>query len=259
MIRHQHKYLLTCLLFFSSFFTVSAQPFNGRLEWVHKVEMRVLADGVINHVYVKAGQNVKKGSVLLSMDQRKAKARRLKAKALIARATVNLSDANDELNRLLELYDRGLIAEEELKKSKATHAAALAEKESAQASLALAEVDLERTTLRAPISGIVVAMNAYEGGIVYKTLQKRPLVSIAPHSKMLARVLANATILNRYRVGQTARINNHGKNYTGKIYSLGVEPVRIDPNGAVYELDIIFNHNPREVLRPSDVVKVSLP
>ena len=259
MIRLQNKYLLGCILFFSTFFTVSAQQFNGRLEWVHKVEMRVLADGVINKVNVKSGQQVKKGSVLLAMDKRKAKARLLKANASLARAKVNLSDADDELKRTLELFDRGLIAEDELKKSKAKQAAALAEKESAAASISLAEVDLERTTLHAPISGIIVAMNAYEGGVVYKTLQKKPLIAIAPNGKMLARLLLNSTLLNRYKVGQAARVSHHGKNYTGKIYSLGVEAVRIDPNGAVYELDIIFNHNPREILRPSDVVKVVLP
>jgi len=253
------KYWICCLLFTGLFFNAEALQLNGRLEWVHKIEMRVLADGVIQKMNVKIGQHVKKGTILLSMDQREAKAGILKAKANIARSIVNLDDASDELKRANELYDRGLIAEEELKDAKIKHVAASAEKESANAAQSVAEVVLERTVLRAPINGIIVTKNAYEGGVVYKTLQKEPLIAIAPSGRMLARVLVNSTTLSRYKPGQNATINSHGKIYKGKIYSLGVEAVRIDPAGAVYELDILFNHNPRDLLRPSDVVKVSIP
>jgi multidrug efflux system membrane fusion protein len=45
----------------------------------------------------------------------------------------------------------------------------------------------------------------------------------------------------------------------GTIYSLGVEAVRIDPDGAVYELDVIFDRGADEILRPSEFVQVTLP
>jgi hypothetical protein len=44
-----------------------------------------------------------------------------------------------------------------------------------------------------------------------------------------------------------------------RIHSLGVEAVRIDPDGAVYELDIVFESRPDEILRPSEFVQVQLP
>jgi multidrug efflux system membrane fusion protein len=253
------KYTITSLLFFSLILTADALQLTGRLEWVHKIEMRVLADGVINKVNVKIGQHVRKGHLLLSMDQREAKAELLKTKAIVARAIVTLDDANDELKRATELYDRGLIAEEELKDAKIKHIAAKAEKESAHAAQSFAEVALERTILRAPISGIIVTKNAYEGGVVYKTLQKEPLIAIAPSGKMLARLLVRTNVLSQYKPGQSAKVNVHGKIYNGKVYSQGVEAVRIEPGGAVYELDIIFNHSPKVLMRPSDVVTVVLP
>ncbi len=259
MSQSRIKYTLISLFFFGFTLNTDALQLNGRLEWVHKVEMRILADGVINKVRVKVGQHVKKGTVLLNMDQREAKALLLKAKASVARSDVNLSDADDELKRATELYDRGLIAEEELKDAKIKYAAASAEKESAKAALALAEVALERTTLRAPISGIIVNKNVYDGGVVYKTLQKKPLIAIAPSGKMLARLLVSSKILRRYKPGQPAKVTILGKTYHGKVYSLGVEAVRIEPNGAVYELDIIFKHSPQALMRPADIVTVTLP
>jgi multidrug efflux system membrane fusion protein len=241
--------------------TTSAQALQltGRLEWVDKIEMRVLEDGFIQKMNIKIGQFVKKGDVLLTMDQRKAKAELLKAKALIARSALELDDANDELKRAEELYERGLIADEELKDAKIKVTAANAESESAKAYLALAEVTVDRNVLRAPINGIIVAKNAHEGGVVYKTQQNEPLIAIAPSGKMLARLLVRSNILGKYRPGQNATVTVNGKRYQGKVYSQGVEAVRIEPGGAVYELDIIFKHGQNELMRPSDVVTVVLP
>lgn len=160
-IHRWNKYGLFSILFFSFALNAEALQLNGRLEWVHKIEMRVLYDGVISKVHVRAGQYVKKGALLLQLDPREAKAKLLKAKALVARSTVNLEDANDELKRSTELFDRGLIAEDELKGSKSKNIAASAEKESALAEVSLAQVALERTTLRSPISGIVVTQNIW--------------------------------------------------------------------------------------------------
>ncbi|MEB8430771.1 efflux RND transporter periplasmic adaptor subunit [Cocleimonas sp. KMM 6892] len=236
----------------------SAQQLSGRLEWVDKIEMRVLEDGFIEKMNIKIGQYVKKGSTLLVMDQRKAKAELLKAKAMIARSKVEMDDADDELKRAEELYDRGLIADEELKDAKIKVAAVQAESESANAALALAEVTLDRNILRAPINGIIITKNNHEGGVIYKTQQREPLFTIAPSGKMLARILVSSQVLKRYKPGQKARVTVNGKHYNGFVYSQGVEAVRIEPKGAIYELDIIFNHNPQDLLRPSEIAKVTI-
>jgi multidrug efflux system membrane fusion protein len=254
-----NKYWFICTLFLSVTLHAEALQLNGRLEWVHKIDMRVLYDGVVSKVNVKVGQLVKKGDVLLQLDSREAKAKLIKSKALVASTTADFTIADDELKRSIELYDRGLIAEEELKNSKAKHIETSAKKDSALASQTLAKIALERTTLRAPTNGIVVTQNIWKGSVIYKTYQKEPLISIAPNDKMLARILVNSATINRYKLGQKARVNSHGKIYHGKIYNLGLEAVRIETTGAVYELDILFAHNPQQILRPADVVKVSIP
>jgi multidrug efflux system membrane fusion protein len=260
-MRNNHLKFWIVLIFGAfSLSNVHALQLTGRLEWVDKIEMRVLEDGFIEKMNLKIGQFVKKGDVLLSMDQRKANAELLKAKAMIARSVVELDDANDELKRAEELYERGLIADEELKDAKIKVAAATAESESAKADLALAEVTLDRNVLRAPINGIIVAKNAHEGGVVYKTqqTQDKPLIAIAPSGIMLARLLVRSNVLSQYKPGKSARVTVNGKNYYGRVYSQGVEAVRIEPGGAVYELDVIFDHNPKDLMRPSDVVTVVL-
>lgn len=237
----------------------AAAELSGRLEWVDRVEMRAVANGVVEQVFVTTGQHVEADELLLRMDQRESKAKLLEAKARLARSAVAVDDAQRELDRAQELFDRGLIAMEELKDAELGHAAALAEQESERAAVAAAEVMLERTELRAPFAGIVVERNAYDGAVIYTSLQQAPLVAVAPTDRMLARALVTSEVLRRYRPGQSAGVIVRGERRGAEVYSLGVEAVRIDPGGAVYELDVIFDARPDEILRPSEFVQVVLP
>lgn len=263
MSQNNHRLLqaivVSALLLICTAQASAAVQLSGRLEWVRKVEMRAVENGVVDEVLITLGEHVDEGDLLLRMDQREAIAGSLEAKADVARSQIVLEDAERELTRAQELFDRGLIASEELKDAELLKAAAQAEVESAKAKQAAADVLLERTELRAPFDGIIVEDNAYRGAVIYKTLQQEPLVAVAPTSQMLARVLVTSDILRRYRPGQSAKINVRGRLRDGLIYSLGVEAVRIDPDGAVYELDVIFDSKPDEILRPSEFVQVTLP
>lgn len=238
---------------------VAALELKGWLEWVHKVEMRVVENGVVEDVAVNAGQHVKQGELLLRMDQREAKATLLGVKAKVARARIASESAARERHRSQELFDRGLIAIEELKEAELKEAAAIAEEESAKAAEAAAEVALERTELRAPFDGIVVARNVWKGAVIYKTIQQEPLIVIAPDDKMIARALVTAPVLRLYRPGQYARVKVANGLREGRIHSLGVEAVRVELQGAVYYLDVIIDRSAAEPLRPSETVEILLP
>ena len=251
--------LLSLLLLISIGLPAQAAQFKGRLEWVHKVELRVLESGVVKKMNVTVGQTVKKGATLLQMDQREYKAKLLEAEARLAHSKSSSAKAKREYDRTQELYERALIADEELKEAELKQATAKANQASAKATLALAKIALERTELHAPFHAIIVSHNVWEGDVIYKTLQRTPPLTIAPSNQMLARILVTGNIINRYKKGQPATVIIKGKQYKGQIHSLGVQSVRIDTNGAIYELDVIFNRNRREVLREAEIVKVNLP
>lgn len=235
-----------------------ALQISGRLEWVQRAELRAVDNGIVEEVLVRPGQHVSAGELLLRMDQRAARAAALRAKADVAHAGVALEDTQRELERTQELFDRGLIATEELRDAELALAAASAELESTKAEQALADVLLEHTELRAPFDGIIVARNAYRGAVIYKTLQQQPLIAVAPTDQMLGRALVTADVLRRHRPGQPAKVKVRGQVREARVYSLGVEAVRIDPSGAVYELDVIFASRPDEILRPSEFVQILL-
>lgn len=237
----------------------AALELKGWLEWVHEVEMRVVENGVVEEVAVSAGQHVAKGDLLLRMDQREAQANLLQARARVAHARVEGEDAERELARAQELFDRGLIAIEELKDAQLKQVAATAEEEAAKAAEAAAAVALERTELRAPFDGIVVARNAWNGAVLYKTIQQEPLIIVAPDDRMLARALVTAPVLRRFQPGQKVKVRVNNTVRDAQVYSLGVQAVRVELEGAVYYLDAIFDRKPTELLRPSETVQIIVP
>ncbi|MCG6898037.1 MAG: efflux RND transporter periplasmic adaptor subunit [Thiocapsa sp.] len=255
----RHAWLTAVGLLICSAQAAGEQELKGWLEWVHEVEMRVVENGVVEEVLVSAGQHVSKGDLLLRMDQREARARLLEAKARVARARVEVEKAGRALTRSRELFDRGLIAIEELKDAELNQVAATAEEEAAKAAEASSQVALEHTELRAPFDGVVVSSRVWNGAVIYKTLQQEPLIVIAPDDRMLARALVTASTLRRFKPGQPARIGVNGAMREGRIYSLGVQAVRVELEGAVYYLDIIFDRRPNELLRPSETVQIVLP
>lgn len=236
-----------------------ALELKGRLEWANKVEMRVVENGMVEQVNVTVGQRVKAGELLLRMDQRKQKAALAEAKARVARAELGLEDAKREQARTQELFDRGLIAEEDLKDGELKLAVARTELESAKAAEEAAKVALAHTELHAPFAGIITAKDTWQGAVIFASRQDKPLIALAPDDQMLARVLVTADVLRRYPVGTAAQVLVGGRARDGRVYGHGVEAVRIEPEGAVYELDVIFKRNANETLRPAEAVQVVLP
>lgn len=239
--------------------SANALDIKGRLEWVYKTDMRILVDGVVDKANVIVGQQVKKGELLLQLDQREFIANLEEAKARVEQAKLLTAAADRENQRMLELFDRGLVSIEDQKAVELQQATAKAQQASAESALVKAQIALERTQLKAPFSGIIIHRNVWSGDVIYKTMQSTPLISLAQNRTMLARVLVSAKTIQNYRKGQAATVTVRGQQYQGKIYQLGVEAVRIEPEGAIYELDVSFKPTAKAGLRPTESVTVSLP
>lgn len=73
--------------------------FNGRIEAVESVQLRPRVSGYIDKVNYTDGQEVKKGQVLFTIDDRTYRAALEQAQAALARAKTQASLAQSEANR----------------------------------------------------------------------------------------------------------------------------------------------------------------
>jgi multidrug efflux system membrane fusion protein len=128
------------------------EEITGRIDATETVELRARVSGHLDAVHFQAGQLVKQGDVLFTIDPRWYQAQFDLASA---RADV----AEREAKRAEELLAAAAISSEEAEARRARAAEARAE-------LATARLDLEHTQVRAPISGRVSRALVTRGNLV---------------------------------------------------------------------------------------------
>ncbi|MGX5026304.1 efflux RND transporter periplasmic adaptor subunit [Enterobacter asburiae] len=127
--------------------------FNGRIEAVESVQLRPRVSGYIDKVNYTDGQEVKKGEVLFTIDDRTYRAALEQAQANLARAKTQASLAQSEANRTDKLINTHLVSREEWEQRRSAAVQAQADIRAAQAAVDAAQLNLDFTKVTAPIDG----------------------------------------------------------------------------------------------------------
>ncbi|EQB2483430.1 efflux RND transporter periplasmic adaptor subunit [Klebsiella michiganensis] len=127
--------------------------FNGRIEAVESVQLRPRVSGYIDKVNYADGEEVKRGEVLFTIDDRTYRAALEQAQATLARAKTQASLARSEANRTDKLVNTNLVSREEWEQRRAAATQAQADIRAAQAAVDAAQLNLDFTKVTAPIDG----------------------------------------------------------------------------------------------------------
>lgn len=139
--------------------TVVAKPvrewneFTGRVAAIETVALSSRVSGYVEEVRFREGQDVAKGDVLFVIDQRRYRADVEQARAELERARSEAELARSQDVRAQSLIDQRAISREEFDQRKAQTTQARAAVRAAEAALARAQLDLDYTEVRSPISG----------------------------------------------------------------------------------------------------------
>ncbi len=140
--------------------------YTGRFEASNRVEVRARVSGYIENVSFKDGQSVNKGDVLFTIDRRPFKIALNQARASYGQALARLTIAQDNYARVQSLRESGAVSAEEYDSRKQALAGAKAALQLAQASVDNAELNLEFTKVKAPISGRVSRDMVNQGNLI---------------------------------------------------------------------------------------------
>lgn len=133
------------------------------------ISSRILAK--IEKVHVRAGQQVKKGQLLVELEKADLLSRESQAKAALASVGARLTEAENSLKRAKELSGRGLLANADLEQAQANYDSLLASSESAKQALAEAKTALSYAQVRSPIDGLIVDRFAEPGNTAQPGVQ----------------------------------------------------------------------------------------
>jgi len=151
--------------------------YNGRVEALNRVDVSAQVEGVITQIHFQPGQQVEQGDLLFSFDDLEFVHKTRAAKAVAQKASALFNDAKQEYDRNQELKERGTIADTRYFKSKAAVAIAAAAVAETDSRLEAAQIELERTQVFAPISGIISPALVSRGSFV-ETGRKGVLATI---------------------------------------------------------------------------------
>ena len=250
--------LYTGLMLFIPALQVQAEQYDATLRWSKRVELSVPVSGVIQEIYVEAGQKVAKDEKLLQLDDTIFKSRVSQAVSGLKSAEEQFKEAERELNRANELYNRTVLADHDLQLAKNAFVKAKADRDKARYTLVKAKNDLKYSTLRAPFNAIVLERHAQVGMVISAELKPETLLVLADADQMLARMSVSDAQLTQLKLGRVVKILINKEQLDGVIKAIGFEPVQGSSGTTSYPVDIEFNISGRTV-RAGQRVKVDIP
>lgn len=164
------------------FATVEAQgalgnsaAYEGHIEAVTETSLAAQVSGVIQHVRVSAGQQVRAGQVLLEIDASHAKQQQAAMTAQVEAVRAQLHALNQELNRQQQLFARNYISKAALERVQAQQQATAAQLKAQQAQAQAAQVTSDFFIIRAPYAAVVSDVPAMQGDMAMPGM---PLLSL---------------------------------------------------------------------------------
>ena len=145
---------------------VSEAQFTGRIDAVDRVDLRARVSGALDTVLFREGARVRAGAPLFKLDPRPFDIAVSRAAGELAAATAQLRRAHAELERAERLIKDDAISAEELARRRSEVEALTARVEATKAAHADALLNLEFSTVTAPVNGIVGRAEVTPGNLI---------------------------------------------------------------------------------------------
>jgi|HigsolmetaAR201D_1030396.scaffolds.fasta_scaffold00937_10 membrane fusion protein (multidrug efflux system) len=152
--------------------TVDATPvpleltYTARTYGSREVEVRARVGGILIKRRYEEGQRVQQGQPMFLIDPEPVRARLASAQAEVAVAKARLEEARRERDRVLPLFEQNAVSQSRRDEVVSAFEVAQANLIAAEAKLRTAQLDLEYTDVRAPISGLTSREVLSEGSLV---------------------------------------------------------------------------------------------
>ncbi|WP_313136323.1 efflux RND transporter periplasmic adaptor subunit [Paracoccus jeotgali] len=240
----------------------------GRVTASAEAELRPQVNGIIIERLFDEGRVVEQGDPLYRIDPRTYEAAVAQAEASLAQAQAQSDAAERDAKRIGTLRDRSVATQQAEDSAISARDAAAAAVKAAQAALDVAKLDLERTTVSAPLDGVIGLAQASQGQLVTAG-QQMPMAVIRRIDPVLVDVTQSAADIVRWqRQGAAASLPKGAGHHVslrladGSIYEhtgslTGAEP-HVDETTGVVTLRMEFA-NPDGLLLPGMYVLADIP
>lgn len=140
--------------------------YAARTQGSKETEVRARVGGILLTRNYTEGRPVKEGDVLFQIDPEPFEVALLQAKAKLAQTQANLKAAETQWERISKLFKERIVSEKSRDEAKASLDSLKASADLATAEVRSAQLNLDYTTVKAPISGITSMETQSEGSLI---------------------------------------------------------------------------------------------
>lgn len=144
--------------------------------FAQEVKVSAIVQGRVEKLFVKEGQRVNKGDLLVIIDPILYTTQRDSLKAQLNSQKTTLEKVERDFKRYEELFNRGLLSRSEYEDWKSKYEKELSQYQALKAQLERVEKLIEYCTIKSPTKGIVKKLFVREGMFINGTLSPEVLL-----------------------------------------------------------------------------------
>ena len=240
----------------------------GTIKSCQRSNLAPISGGQITKIWVKEGDHVQKGQVLLELWNMDLQAQRELAQRQLAmsqerrRETCILAEnARRESIRTQQLVDKGFVSSQRAddananaRSRQASCAAAISDIKRAEAQVRVAQAGLDRTVISAPFSGVIAHISGELGEFTTPSppgIPTPPTIDLIDDSCLYVTAPMDEVDAPKIKVGQEARITLDAlpeKIFPGKIRRIAPYITEIEKQARTVEIEVDFQQIPEDAL-----------
>jgi len=224
-----------------------------------EVKVGARITGKVEHLYANIGDRVKKGQVLVRLEQDDLKARSDQAEASYLEAAAGFDKAKTDLERDKPLAKEGYISQQNIDTLQNVHDIAKARVMRARADQEYAKAQLSYATITAPVSGTIASVTTQQGETVAAGLNAPTFITIIDLNKLEVNAYVDETDVGKIGVGQEALFTVDtfaDRDFKGKVTA--IYPRAVLQENVVNYITLISIENSEGKLKPDMTANVTI-
>ncbi|MET0534591.1 MAG: efflux RND transporter periplasmic adaptor subunit [Steroidobacter sp.] len=237
--------------------------YTARTVGSREVEVRARVGGILIKRRYQEGGSVKQGQPMFLIDPEPVRARLSSARAEVAVAKARFDEARRQRDRVLPLFDQNAVSQSRRDEVVSGYEVAQANLAAAESSQRMADLDLEYTDVRAPISGLTSREVLSEGSLVgteqgssllTKIVQIDPLyVEFSVPESEAALIRANLAPANNQPAPRVKLLLESGQEYP-EVAKVDFIDNAVDLNSGTVRIRAVLS-NPEAQLIPGQFIR----
>jgi len=224
-----------------------------------EVKVGARITGKVEQLYANIGDRVKKGQVLVKLEQDDLKARADQADAAYLEAAAAFDKAKIDLERDKPLAEKGYVTQQSIDALQNAYDMAKARQLKARSDQDYAKAQLSYATITAPINGTIASVTTQQGETVAAGLNAPTFITIIDLNKLEVNAYVDETDIGKISLGQEALFTVDtfaDKDFKGRVTA--IYPRAVLQENVVNYITLISIENSEGKLKPDMTTNVTI-